>query len=137
MDESDLTSSRIELLSAKRDFKGAFAVLEKKRPRVNPEPISEDASSDFNGFAWSIAIDKEATKADLELALKSAERGVAASKGEDAAVLDSQARILFRLGKQDEAIRIQEKAVKFSSGRLKELVSKTLESYRKGTLPEE
>jgi thiol-disulfide isomerase/thioredoxin len=136
-DEFTLGWMNLALFSAKRDFNGAFAVLEKQYPKSTPEVISESTSEAFNYFAWSIASDTNATPADLALALKAADRGVAASGGEGADVLDSQARILFRLGKREEAIRIQEKALKFSTGKQKELLEKTLASYRKGELPKE
>lgn len=110
---------RLYLFMEKRDYNGAFALLEKQYPKANPATISAEAADAFNNDAWTIAVDTNATPSDLEVAFKMAERGVAASGGESTEILDSQARILFRQGKQAEAIQIQEKAVRLSTGKEK------------------
>lgn len=136
-DDVMLGFKRLYLFMEKRDYNGAFALLEKQYPKANPATISAEAADAFNNYAWTIAVDTNATPSDLEMAFKMSERGVAASGGESTEILDSQARILFRQGKQAEAIQIQEKAVRLSTGKEKAALEKTLESYRKKELPKQ
>jgi hypothetical protein len=65
----------------------------------------------LNDAAWMIAIDPEAEPLDLEAALEAAERAVAAYPDEGPtgheAVVDTQATLLFRLGRYREAVAVE------------------------------
>jgi hypothetical protein len=71
----------------------------------------------------------------LSLAEKFAVRANQASKGKEAYVLATLARILFLEGKKEEAIQHQEEAVKAAEDNYKPSFQETLDSYRKGILP--
>ncbi len=57
-----------------------------------------------------------------------------ATKGKDAAIIDTLARIRFMQGKKEEAITLQEKAVKLVGEDQKETFQQTLDDYKKGEL---
>jgi hypothetical protein len=50
-------------------------------------------------------------------------------------IMDTLARVLFRLDKRNEAIALQQKAVGLATDDLKSQLQKTLESYEAGELP--
>ena len=64
-------------------------------------------------------------------------RANSAAKGEDAAILDTVARVMFMKGEKQKAVEYQKKAVELSKGKTKEQFAKTLESYEAGELPKE
>ncbi len=91
----------------------------------------------LNQLAWQMALLTDVEGLDLELAERLARRGVElAQEKEKAAILDTLARILFRLDKKDEAIARQKEAIELSEGEQREALQKTLEAYEKGELPD-
>jgi hypothetical protein len=72
---------------------------------------------------------------DLDVAEKLAKRANEAAKGNDAAILDTLARVLFLKGQKTEAIEYQEKAVELAKGDLKDQLAETLASYKEGKVP--
>ena len=87
-------------------------------------------------IAWQIATDKRLEKPDLALAEKCAVRANTATKGQDIGVLDALARIKFMAGQKDEAVKLMEQALaEVDDEQLKNLLTTTLASYRKGELP--
>jgi len=88
-----------------------------------------------NQLAWQMVSDENIEQRDLELAEKIARRANEASKSSDPAVVDTLARVLFMQGKKQDAIKLQEKAVKLAEGDMKKSLEKSLESYKKGELP--
>lgn len=102
----------------------AYAEVNKEEPAVQ------------NQVAWMIVAQKDLEKRDLVLAQEAAERANSATKGKDAAILDTLARVQFMSGKRKEAIVTQEKAVKYAEGDLKENLEKTLASYQADKLPD-
>jgi tetratricopeptide (TPR) repeat protein len=90
-----------------------------------------------NQLAWQILTDPKIKDRDLKLAEKIALRACDASKGKDAAILDTLARAYFMNGKKDKAIEVQEKALKLADGDMKKALQDTLESYKQGQLPAE
>lgn len=91
----------------------------------------------LNQLAWQMALLTDVEGLDLELAERLARRGVElAQEKEKAAILDTLARILFRLDKKDEAIARQKEAIELSEGEQREALQKTLDAYEKGELPD-
>ena len=122
--------TRFSILIGKKDYPAAYKLAAK---------ISEANKDDMqlqNDLAWQIATDKQIEQRDLKLAQTIATRGSEAAKGKDPAILDTLARVLFMQDKKDEAIAMQEKAVKLAEGDAKEGMQSTLDSYKKGKLPE-
>lgn len=94
----------------------------------NPETLNE--------MAWML-VDPDGglklTAADLDAAEKIALRGVELSKGEQAPVLDTLARVYARKGDWKKAVEFQTKAVeKATDSRLKAELQKTLTEYGRG-----
>ena len=122
--------TRFSILIGKKDYPAAYKLAAK---------ISEANKDDMqlqNDLAWQIATDKQIEQRDLKLAQTIATRGSEAAKGKNPAVLDTLARVLFMQDKKDEAIAMQEKAVKLAEADAKEGMQSTLDSYKKGKLPE-
>lgn len=119
-----------QISAGRKDYDAAYQAL-----RAYAEANKEEAAVQ-NQVAWMIVARKDLEKRDLVLAHEAAERANRATKGEDAAILDTLARVQFMSGKQKEAIGTQEKAVKHAEGDMKESLEQTLASYRAGKLPE-
>ena len=94
-------------------------------------PLKDDEGQ-LNAFAWWI-VDPEGgpedSARDLELALSAAERACELSSQSDAALLDTLARVHWRLSQRDEAIELQKKAAKLAFGPMKATVQKSLDEY--------
>ena len=73
-----------------------------------------DSAAALNEIAWSIASSEE--QGDLELAFKAAQRASELQNHQDAAVLDTLARVYYEKGQLDEAIEWQKKAVEHNQG---------------------
>ena len=84
----------------------------------------------LNQLAW-FTVDQQGVKnRDLDFAMKAAKRANELTDGEDAAILDTIARIYHDQGKLDDAIAWQKKAVKAADGTpFAEQISKVLEEY--------
>ncbi len=134
-EKSQAQSMKLYLLTAKRDYKGAYGLLESIYPKSDSLKPSNQTAQAFNQFAWGIATDAAASAEDLALGNKAAGRGIALAEDGGAAILDTQARILFRLDKRDEAIQAEEKAIKVAPAEMKAELESALASYRKGELP--
>lgn len=70
-----------------------------------------DSQQMLNQIAWMVVDDKTVVKRDLDFALKAAERANELAKAEDAAILDTLARVHHDRGDLDAAIEWQRKAV--------------------------
>ncbi len=68
----------------------------------------------LNEIAWGIAIGKR--REDLALALKAAQHAAELTNNQDAAILDTLARVHYELGQLDQAIERQKKAAEQSPG---------------------
>ncbi len=86
----------------------------------------------LNHIAWSI-VNPQARLAtrDLDLARRAATAAVEFSKGEDAGVLDTLARVHFSLGEVEKAIELQERAIEAAGDENGARYEPTLEEYRK------
>jgi hypothetical protein len=93
-----------------------------------------------NQMAWIIAADKTVEQRDLALAETLAERAnAAAARGkasfDHVGTLDTLARVRFMRGKKEDAIALQEEAVKLAEGDVKAGLQRVLDRYKKGELP--
>jgi thiol-disulfide isomerase/thioredoxin len=85
----------------------------------------------MNALAWMI-VDPEGGVAEpnLDLAMKCAEAGMKATNGENGALIDTMARVVFLKGDVARAIQLQKKAIeKSADGRMKDDMKKTLAEY--------
>jgi len=91
-----------------------------------------DDSSALNSIAWTIA-DTEGLKVrDLDLALRAAERANELEKSENAAILDTLARVHYEKGDIDAALKWQKKAVACSDdGPTGASIREVLDKYKK------
>jgi membrane associated rhomboid family serine protease len=85
------------------DFPARHAERLAEMPEISP--------GDLNDHAWRIAIDPDATRAQMEAALRLAERAVAETQGLEPALLDTLAEVQFQLGRSDLAIQIIDRAI--------------------------
>jgi len=72
----------------------------------------------------------DAKKKDLELALKAASKADELMKHENAAIIDTLARVYFLKGDIEKAIELQTKAVDRAEGVEKEDLQRTLDEYK-------
>jgi len=127
-------SLRLQMLLAKRDYAAVLDFAEKLyRKPAQENPPQTKAVGALNEIAWRMAVDQTISPADLAHAETAANWADDATKNKDANIIDTLARIRFRRGKKDEAIALQEKAVRLTHE--SPMFLKTLESYRKGELP--
>ena len=119
-----------QISAGRKDYDAAYKALRAYADANKDEPSVQ------NQVAWMIVAEKGLEKRDLALAQVAAERACKATKGEDAAILDTLARVHFMTGKHKEAIATQEKAVAKAEGDLKTDLEKSLESYKAGKLPD-
>jgi thiol-disulfide isomerase/thioredoxin len=124
-----LDGVRLNILYGKKDYPAAYETAQKLSDTYKNNPNLQ------NRLAWQIATDPNIENRNLDLAATFADRGIEATKGKNADLLDTKARILFMQGKKDDAIQLQEKAVAAAQGEGKETLEKTLASYKEGKLP--
>jgi membrane associated rhomboid family serine protease len=91
------------LLLAPGDYRATHANRIARLPGIPPE--------DLNNHAWLIAIDRDATQAQLEAALRLAERAVRETRRRDPTVLDTLAEVQFQLGRADLAVATIDEAI--------------------------
>ncbi len=115
--------------------KGDSTELIKQAKKLLAGPVGDNAQA-LNQIAWAIGGEmKNPTPEALEIAAGAVAKAVEKTKGEEAAVLDTLARIQFRQGKKEEAIKTQEKAVAQAKDTTKADLQKTLSAYKDGKLP--
>ena len=128
--EDDYANVRLKILLGQGKFDEAW--------QIAGAASEAHATNDFwqNELAWTIVTADTANDQCLVLAETMAERAVQLTKGQNAGAIDTLARAQFVLGKKQEAIATEEKAVNLESNpQEKVLLEKTLASYQAGTLP--
>jgi thiol-disulfide isomerase/thioredoxin len=122
---------RLKILLGRKQFAEAFQFADEFSKSHSTNDIWQ------NELAWTIATSESPDQHCLELAETMAERGVQLTDAKNTALLDTLARVQFRLGKKEEAMATEGKAVNLESNP-KEKVSleKTLASYQEGKLPQ-
>ena len=90
------------------------------------EGAGKDSDGALNGIAWAIVDpDSKVARKDFDLALKLAERAVEITKSENAAWLDTLARVHFVRGDLKKAVEVQTKAADKDPS-----LKKTLDEYK-------
>jgi tetratricopeptide (TPR) repeat protein len=91
-----------------------------------------DDSAALNMIAWTIADTEGLEVRDLDLAMKAATQANELTDKENAAILDTLARVYFEKGDFEGAVKWQKQAVKFAgSGANGDSIRKVLEKYQK------
>ncbi len=119
-----LAPMRFHVLLRKKQYDAAYKLGADLMDQLKDDPQA------LNELAWTIATDEGIEKRDLDLAEKMARRAVELSKEEDAAILDTLARVLFDKGQVDKAIELQAKAVAKAPEDLKEMLEASLARYK-------
>ena len=117
-------------------FHGKTSVIRRKKRDEYMEFINrymkniQDEAQALNAVAWDLATSNQLDWRDIALALRAAKRAVEVSEGDDAAILDTYARVLFELGKTDRAVEYQKKAMgKAPDDSERKSLQKTLDYY--------
>lgn len=126
---ASLDSVRLRIQIGKGDWDAAAKTSERL------SDLRKDNAEFQNSLAWQLASQEGIKGAALESAAKIAERANTAAEGKNAPILDTLARVTFLQGKKEQAIELQEKAVKLADEEIKDDLEKTLESYKQGKLP--
>jgi thiol-disulfide isomerase/thioredoxin len=120
----------VQILLGRKDYAAAAALA---------ESLSEGHKDNVgfqNDLAWSLAANEGLDERSLQVAEKIAERANAAAAGKSAAVLDTLARLQFRLGKKPEAIATEQKAILVADkDSMKRFLETKLAEYRQDRLP--
>ncbi len=86
----------------------------------------------LNSIAWTIADTEGLEVRDLDLAMKAATQANKLTDSEDAAILDTLARVYFEQGDFKGAVKWQKQAVKFAdAGASGDSIREVLEKYQK------
>jgi thiol-disulfide isomerase/thioredoxin len=126
---------RFAILIGKQDYPAAYKLAREV------SDANLDNTMLQNQLAWQIAVQPGIEKRDLELAELLATRAQKASAKEDnsrakVGVLDTLARVKFMRGKKEEAVALETQAVELAEEQIKPAIQKSLDSYKKGELPE-
>ena len=112
-----------------------FGVLLEAKRVAEAATLAEVIAEDYwdqpqplNSFAWSLVTQPSAPDQVLDVALRIAKRASELENDENAATLDTLARVYFEQGNLDQAIACQEKAVALDGSA--EGLAKTLEQYQ-------
>lgn len=124
-----LAMPRAQIYFGKKDYKSAYKLIEQLSDK------NKDNAMLQNQLAWDIATRAGLEERDLNLAEKIATRANVAAKSENAAILDTLARVQFMNGKKDKAVATQKKAVELADDNSKEQFQGSLDSYKAGKLP--
>ncbi|MCW5557064.1 MAG: redoxin family protein [Verrucomicrobiae bacterium] len=130
-ERSSLDRMRFSILAGRGDYAAAYQLAARMGEQHKDEPMY------LNDLSWRILTDPKLRERDLALAESLAKQANETSGGKDPAILDTLARAVFLRDRQAEAIALQEKAVTLASDNQKKSLEATLESYRKGRVPEE
>ncbi|WP_367875203.1 hypothetical protein [Luteolibacter sp. Populi] len=110
-----------------------------KKAAANREDLTDSAVT-LNDLAWKMVTSQDAGPRHPDIALKLANIAIELGDGNidlKPKMLDTKARALFLLGKRDEAIAEQEKAVAAATVAAEKAgLETTLAAYRRGELPE-
>jgi thiol-disulfide isomerase/thioredoxin len=127
-----LSNMRFKILAGKKDYPAAFKIIRQMADAHKDNPMQQ------NTLAWMIVSDKSIEHPDLDLAQTLAQRATDGAKesSEKSQSMDTLARVKFMKGSKDEAIALQQKAVALAADNEKDKLQKTLDSYKKGQLPD-
>jgi len=123
-------TARLEILLGREDFTGACEFAESLRSK------GDDDEDFLNTVAWLLSKSNPPDQRCLEIALEVAQRANRLAQGKSAHILDTLARVQFLLGDRQEAVSTQERALNAAEEYEKYAFEKTLDSYRRGELPD-
>jgi len=126
----NLDMNRFTILIRKKDYPAAYKLA------LKISDAHKDNAMVENLLAWQIITDKTIEKPDLDVAKTLADRANEAAKGKDGGIMDTQARVLFMKGQKEEAIAVETKAVAIADADMKQSLQSSLDSYKKGVLPD-
>jgi thiol-disulfide isomerase/thioredoxin len=90
-----------------------------------------DDANMLNSIAWTIVDDARVQKRDLDLAMKAAQRANELTKSQDAAILDTLARVHYEKGEFEMALKWQQEAVEHAGeGAMADGIRETLQRYK-------
>ncbi len=123
---------RFQILLGKKDEAGGYALLRELADSHKDDPAVQ------NELAWTLVANKNIEHPDLDLAQTIAQRAVDDAKDGDLQwqSLDTLARVKFMKGNKEDAIALEQKALGLSGADAKAQLQKTLDSYKKGELPD-
>jgi thiol-disulfide isomerase/thioredoxin len=127
--EISFAVSRFRIFIGKKDYASAY----KLATQISDK--NKDNAMLQNYLAMMIITDKTIEKPDLDVAQTLANRANDAAKGNNASILDTQARILFMKGEKEGAVALETKAVSLAEPDGKQALQSKLDSYKKGELP--
>ena len=125
---SGLDNVRLSILFGKEDYPAAYKLVQKMSDSQKENAMFQ------NDLAWRIATDPSIKERDLKVAELCANRALEGSKGKDAAILDTVARVKFMQGEKEQALELQKNAVSLADENMKPQLEKTLQSYERGEL---
>ena len=125
----NLDMTRLNILFGKKDYPAAYKLVAKLADTY------KDNATMQNELAWRIATDPAIEERDLGLAEKLATSANELTKGKEAGIIDTLARVRFMQGKKEDAIELQKKAVELAEDSQQKALQKVLDSYQKGELP--
>ena len=125
----NLDMTRLNILFGKKDYPAAYKLVAKLADTY------KDNATMQNELAWRIATDPAIEERDLGLAEKLATSANELTKGKEAGIIDTLARVRFMQGKKQDAIELQKKAVELAEDAQQKSLQKVLDSYQKGELP--
>jgi thiol-disulfide isomerase/thioredoxin len=103
--------------------------------RLVDKAIADRDAYALNAIAWKIVDPTgKVERRDLELAMRAAVKACELTGYENAAILDTLARAHFLRGDLEKALELQQKAVSFADGRMKESLEEVLREYEKARL---
>lgn len=89
----------------------------------------------LNAIAWTVVDNPKVKTRDIPFALETAKAAVTASKGKDAAIMDTLARAYWESGDKSMAIETQKKAISIADAASADEMKDTLQKYEGGTPP--
>jgi thiol-disulfide isomerase/thioredoxin len=96
---------------------------------------NNDNAMILNQMAWFVLDNEKVTDRDLSFAMDVATQAVAATKGEDGAIMDTMARACWESGDKAKAIEWQKKAIENADGEMADELKETLKKYEGSTAP--
>ncbi|MEN0021265.1 MAG: redoxin domain-containing protein [Planctomycetota bacterium] len=99
--------------------------------RLIEKAIKAEDADKLNELSWMIVAPGSTWQSrDLDLAMRAAVKAVEFSKGEDASILDTLARVHAREGNFRKAIEVQQQAINKAEGWMKDSLTEALTEYK-------
>lgn len=110
---------------------GAYDKAYEMARKATDKAIAAKDAQGLNEIAWTIVDpDGNVEQKDLPLAMRAAMAAAEFSEHNDAAILDTLARVYFLTGDVERAIELQTKAVELAEGRMKSDLEAVLKEYK-------